>query len=347
MENLRPRLHQVHQSKAIVGMSIAAENMRQFAERAASSETTVLLTGETGVGKDHLAEYIHALGGNDRPFVPVDCGLFPPDLMESELFGHVAGSFSGAVRTTEGLVQKASGGTLFLNEIANLPFGLQAKLLRLAEGKTCRKVGSTDDYKVETRIIAGTNANLKIEVKEKRMRSDLYYRIATIEHKVEALRERKADISSLALHFLSQTNSQRTFSNEALDVMRKHDWPGNLRELKSLIDKVLFYSSEDKGEIQAAEISRHLEPLETPNTEPAPAKPVISYSADGGIVFPSRLPHLKTLEEELLKEALRRTHGIHSRAAFLLGLTTRTLAYKVRSDKELKAFWNFLKQASN
>ena len=129
MDNLRQELHQVQQNKAIIGMSIAAENMRQFARRAASCQTTLLLTGETGVGKDHLAEYIHALGGTGRPFVAVDCGLLPPEILESELFGHVAGAFTGATRTTVGLVEGANGGTLFLNEIANLHIHLQSKLL--------------------------------------------------------------------------------------------------------------------------------------------------------------------------------------------------------------------------
>ncbi|MBX4181662.1 sigma-54 factor interaction domain-containing protein, partial [Candidatus Parcubacteria bacterium] len=188
----------------ITGTSRAAQEIRDFARRASKFNETLLLTGETGVGKDHLAEYIHSLGADGRPFVPVDCGTLPRDLVESHLFGYVRGAYTGAGEGKDGLIQAAEGGTLFLNEVANMSIELQSKLLRVAEGRSYRKVGGTQEIQIRTRIIAGTNVDLSAKVEAGRFKLDLFYRLATITYQIPALRERPEDIEPLSYLFLKQ-----------------------------------------------------------------------------------------------------------------------------------------------
>lgn len=231
--------------QTIIGTSAIAESMRQFARKASRTRKTVLLLGETGSGKDHLAKHIGELQEENAPFFQIDCGVLPADLMETELFGHITGAFTGAVRNKKGLVEMAHGGTLFLNEIGNLPVELQSKLLRFLEERTFRKVGSVEDEKVDVRVIAGTNENLQERVAKKEMRSDLYYRMSTIEFTVRPLRERPEDIAPLANHFLTLEQSSRRFSSGALALMMAYPWPGNVRELRAFVDKMLFHSETD------------------------------------------------------------------------------------------------------
>lgn len=319
MDSLRPQLVQTQNLNAIVGVSSAVIQMRKFAKRASATVKTVLLTGETGAGKDHLAKHIGHLRGEGDPFVQIDCGLFPPDLMESELFGHVMGAFTGANRPKFGLVEKANNGTLFLNEVGNLPISLQSKLLRFMEEKTYRKVGGTEDLRVNVRFIAGTNINLRQEVAHNRMRGDLYYRISTIEYAVPSLRERPEDISFLAQHFLVIEESERQFSPQALKLMTEYSWPGNIRELRSVIDKILFHS-EVTGPITAEEVKPYLD-----NT------PVVTKPEGGDkLVFPAVMPSFEELQREALMEALKRAKGNQGQAGTMLAITARTVGYHVR-----------------
>lgn len=224
---------ELRQAPVIIGRSEQATRMRDFAEQAARTEHTILLRGETGVGKDHLAECIHHLGRRGRTFVPVDCGALTESLSETELFGHTRGAFTDAQQVKQGLVQVAEDGTLFFNEVANMSLSLQAKFLRVLEKRTFRQVGGTKEMSINTRIIAATNANLELAVRRGELRSDLYHRLNTITFTVVPLRDRSDDIPELASHFLRQERVSRTFSPEAMAVMMGYHWPGNVRELKN------------------------------------------------------------------------------------------------------------------
>src|SRR3989344_3252139 len=214
---MSPELRQESRTNpTLIGASQEAVRMREFAFRAASTEHTILLQGESGVGKDQLAELIHFNGRRTRPFVPVDCGALTETLSESELFGHVPGAFTDARTTKVGLVQVADNGTLFFNEVANMSLSLQAKFLRVLEKKTFRAVGGTRETPANTRIIAATNANLELAVRRGELRSDLYHRLNTITFMVAPLRDHSDDIPELAEHFLRQEKVSRNFSAEAM-----------------------------------------------------------------------------------------------------------------------------------
>ena len=224
---------------AIIGLSEQAQKIRAFAHKAAQTEHTVLLRGDTGVGKDHLAEVIHDLSRRDS-FITVDCGLLPDGLMEAELFGHVRGAFSGAANGKIGLIELASGGTLFINEVTNLPFAMQSKLLRVMDCKSFRQIGGTREIDINTKIIVGTNANLEREMEQKRLRQDLYYRLNVLSFTLPPLAQRRDDIAVLAEHFLKKEKKGKKFSPEALACMENHRWPGNIRELKNIVAKAVF-----------------------------------------------------------------------------------------------------------
>jgi DNA-binding NtrC family response regulator len=320
MESLRPQVNLTQHLNAIVGISPAVIRMRNFAKKASASDKTVLLTGETGVGKDHLARYIGHLRKEDGPFVQIDCGLFPPDLMETELFGHVIGAFTGASRPKIGLVEKADNGTLFLNEIGNLPLSLQGKLLRFMESREYRKVGGTEDLSVNVRFIAGTNANLRQEVAQKKMRSDLYYRICTIEFEVPPLRERTDDIPVLTQHFLELEGSNRQFSEAALKLMQGYSWPGNVRELRSVIDKILFQHAENTGPIAPDEARPFLQDLTEVHPTPVNALTPQEIALDEIQQTEGRFPTKKEWSETYYRLLIQEAGGNMHRAAKIAGV---------------------------
>jgi len=228
-------------TQGFVGTCPAMLDLYEKIENVSASQAPVFIQGETGTGKELCAEAIHE--GSDRakgPFVPVNCGAIPRDLMESEMFGHLKGSFTGAIANRDGAAKMADGGTLFLDEVCELPLDLQSKLLRFLQTGHIQPVGAGRSQKVDVRIVCATNKDPRIEMKEGRFRQDLFYRLFVLPLKLPPLRARGRDVELLASHFLSQCNSQEGknfsgFSDDALGLLKKHDWPGNVRELQNVV----------------------------------------------------------------------------------------------------------------
>jgi two-component system response regulator HydG len=232
----------------LIGRSPEMEKLYRILSKVATSTHPVLILGESGTGKELVARSIHFNGPNaGKPFIPVDCGSLVPTLIESELFGYVKGAFTGANRAKEGLLAAAEGGTVFLDEIGELPLDLQAKLLRALQEKEIRPVGSTQAVPISARVLAATNRDLIAMVEQGRFRKDLYFRLNVVNIKIPPLRERRADIAVLAEHFLERlqrdTGVHHSFSDDALRVMTAYDWPGNVRELENAIERACALSS--------------------------------------------------------------------------------------------------------
>lgn len=287
----------------LVGASRAIQEARRFAAKVSGSDLTVLLRGETGTGKDHLAEIIHMLGRPDKPFVVVDCSSLPETLSEAELFGHARGAFTDAREEKVGLVEAAGDGTLFFNEVANMSLSLQAKFLRILDKRPLRPVGSKKEIQVRARIIAATNANLEERMKAQTFRSDLYYRLDVLSFSIPPLRERKEDIPELIESFLNGSLSR--FSPAALVKMMAYDWPGNVRQLMSVVQEAVLMNQE--GEIGPEQV--RLSPGSTDKTA---------------------LPTLHELELNYLCDVLRQSGGIVNKAARIADVHPRVIFYKIR-----------------
>jgi two-component system response regulator PilR (NtrC family) len=235
--------------RPLLGKSPQVAALKKMIERVAPSKTNVLIIGESGTGKELVARALHELSAvKAGPFVAVNCGAIPETLIESELFGHKKGSFTGAVSDKEGLFQVADGGTLFLDEIGELPLTMQVKLLRALQDRAIRRVGGNENIKIDVRIVAATNRNLEEAVKKGTFREDLYYRLNVILLETPPLRTRAGDVAELALHFLKRFNEKHKsqvegFSPEALEVLLAHRWPGNIRELENVIERVATLES--------------------------------------------------------------------------------------------------------
>jgi DNA-binding NtrC family response regulator len=245
---LREKLHSSEGFGAIVGQSVEMQKLYRIIGKAAQSSHPVLILGESGTGKELVARSIHFSGPfKDKPFIPVDCGSLVPTLIESELFGYVKGAFTGAVRSKEGLLTIAEGGTVFLDEIGELPLDLQSKLLRAIQEKEIRPVGSTKRMPINVRILAATNRDLEAAVAEGKFRKDLYFRLNVLTLRIPPLRDRKQDIPFLAQHFLERMDQiaglKRTLSDEALKALMAYEWPGNVRELENCIERACTMSS--------------------------------------------------------------------------------------------------------
>jgi len=238
----------IHPS-GIIARSKAMEQVLDLAERAAKVDFSVIITGESGVGKEMVARFIHDESSRaGRPFVAVNCSAVTETLLESEFFGHVKGAFTGAHSDRAGLFEAASGGTIFLDEIGDMPLGMQAKLLRVLQEKEVRRVGKNTSHPVDVKVIGATNRNLEEEVKGGRFRRDLYYRLCVLELEVPPLRERKGDILPLARFFVDKTarrikRSVSGFAPDALDLLLHYQWPGNVRELQNVIERAVAFSS--------------------------------------------------------------------------------------------------------
>lgn len=237
-------LNKLRKNIAIVGEATAMMGLKQLISRVAASHSWVLITGENGTGKELVAQNIHYLSNRaSRPFVDVNCAAIPEDLIESELFGHEKGAFTGAERARKGKFDHANGGTLFLDEIGDMSLKTQAKILRILQEKRFARVGSETAIEVDVRVIAATNKNLEVEIKEGRFREDLYYRLNVIPCHVPSLRERTSDIPSLVQHFSEQFARDggfriKMFSDAAMSRLLEHTWPGNVRELRNFIERV-------------------------------------------------------------------------------------------------------------
>jgi len=302
----------------VVGRSPALREVLDRAIRVATTDATVLLTGESGTGKELVARAIHA--GSRRsahPFVPVNCAAITETLLESELFGHARGAFTGAVRARRGLFEEASGGTLFIDEIGETSPGFQAKLLRALQEGEIRRVGESVPVKVDVRVIAATNQDLKRAIAEKRFREDLFYRLAVVPLRIPPLRERREDIPLLARHFLERLNRRgggnRRWTVEALARMLEHDWPGNVRELENVVEQAAALC-EGPG-IGAADVAFP--------AEGAPRAP-----AEGG--SPTLADAVAAAERRCIEAAVLRCGGDLGRVARELAVSSTTLWRRMR-----------------
>jgi DNA-binding NtrC family response regulator len=297
---------------ALVGTSPAMQQLRQSIVRVAPVNSTVLLQGESGTGKELVARELHALGSRaGGPFVPVNCAAVSPELIESELFGHAKGAFSGATRARDGLFHYAQGGTLFLDEIAELPLPIQATLLRAIEDLNIRPVGSEQLVPLNLRIVAATNRQLSDEVAAGRFRKDLYFRLQVVDLTLPPLREHKDDIAELVAHFIAQLAPSLgveplAISEQEMDFLRQYGWPGNVRELRNLIERSLILG----------------------NLNVSALYPGVTHRAEASGA-PAAPTDLHTLEKMHILSVLDSVQGDKTRAAQLLGVSRRTLERRV------------------
>ena len=290
--------------------------------------TTVLIQGETGTGKELFARGIHYAGPQEgEPFVAINCAAIPENLLESELFGHERGAFTGADQQKRGLLEFAGRGTVFLDEVSELPAGTQAKLLRVLEDRQVRRVGGLAEYEVRSRIIAATNRDLSTSVARGEFREDLYYRLNVFRLDLPPLRDRGDDVELLAAHFLESLCRERGmpvkyFSPDAILALRAYSWPGNIRELKNTIERAIILAERD--EIEADNIviqQRSIAPAATAST---------SVHAAAAIVIPPQGLTLDEVERQLLAATLKLARNNHSLAAKMLGLSRPTILRKIR-----------------
>ena len=306
-------------SKSIVHGSPEMENILHLLRRVTGTETTVLIQGETGTGKELIARFIHGESNRrDQIFIPVNCGAIPRDLVESEFFGHAKGAFTGASQEKKGYFEMANGGTIFLDEIGEAPPELQVKLLRVIQEGEIMPVGYHQPKKVDVRIVASTNRDLKAEVQANRFRQDLYFRINVFSVTIPPLRERKKDILPLAEFFLAQFSlklNRKTgrFSDETRDLLLAYSWPGNVRELQNEIERVVLLSEAEK-DIGPEILSDHIR-----------QRPRLSPVSDSDLKSAVRV-----LEEDMIRETLARLGQNKSRTARALGISRQSLLEKLR-----------------
>ena len=318
----------------LVHASEAMRGLVSIAESAARLDSTVILTGESGTGKDVLARFIHSRSARgDSPLITINCGALPEALFESEFFGHERGAFTGATSMKRGLIEAADGSTLFLDEIGDLPAPMQVKLLHFLEQGRFRRVGSTRDRASDVRIIAATNRRLAEDVQQGRFRIDLFYRLNVISLHIPPLRDRREDIPVLIDHFLAlyRERFQRLalkLSAEARRLLESSDWPGNVRELRNTIERAAALS--DTDEIEAAQFSQlgGRDAAAATTTATAPAAPTAPDDAGA----PTRT--LEQLERQHILRVLEETGGNRERAAIILGISARTLYRKLREYEE-------------
>lgn len=314
-ELLASEVNRLTGTDGIVSASTVMKELLETASRAANSEATVLITGESGTGKEMLARLIHQKSPrNSGPLVAVNCAAIPSGLVESELFGHVKGAFTGAVSNRKGHFQTASGGTLFLDEIGELSTDVQVKLLRAIQEKEIQPVGSDKSQKVDIRIIAATNLDLVKRIAESRFREDLYYRLSVIPLAIPPLRERRDDIPALVSHFLKKFNAPEDvcFSEPALEMMKQYTWPGNIREMQNIIERCIILRKGSTIE------SQDLSVLDQPS-EPEGFDPVVP---DMGI-------SLEEVEKQYIVKALEKAGNNRSMAARLLKIPRHVLLYRI------------------
>ena len=322
-------------SSRLFGDSPAIVQLRQTLAKVARSQAPVYISGESGVGKELVARTIHEQGARAAgPFVPVNCGAIPAELMESEFFGHRKGSFTGAHADKPGLFQAADGGTLFLDEVAELPLAMQVKLLRAIQEKSIRPVGANTEVTVDVRILSATHKNLSALVNDGRFRHDLYYRINVIELQVPPLRERDDDLPGLAATILqrlagAQGRQVPRLSDEALAALHAYPFPGNVRELENILERALALADDDR--IEAADLRLPTSPAATPRV-PMSSMPLPDpRTADPRDSMTSALPsYIEEIERNAIQQALEDNRFNKTKAAAALGITFRALRYKLK-----------------
>ena len=317
VQELENKLNDKFGFDRIVGRSSAITDLVKLAQKVALTDTTVLLLGETGTGKEIFAEAIHqASPRKAKSFVAVNCSAFTKELLESELFGHKAGSFTGAVKDKKGLFEEANGGTIFLDEIGELDHELQAKLLRVLESQQFIKIGDTKPTQVNVRILAATNRDLQEEIEKGHFRSDLFYRLSVFQITLPALQERKKDISLLAEFFMQYFSAKvkkqvTALSNTFIEKLEAYNWPGNIRELKNVIERAVILCDSD-------ELDETLLPYEIQNIQPLRHNQTLSAF------------DLSSVEKLHIQRVLNHTHGNRAEAARLLNIGIATLYRKLK-----------------
>ena len=313
---LKRELKKGHEEKTIIGSSDEMVRVFKMVDKVADSEATILIQGESGTGKELIAREIHYRSGKAQgPFVSINCGAIPRDLLESNLFGHVKGSFTGAVRDSAGLFQVAEGGTFFLDEVGDMPIATQVKLLRALQEREIIPVGGTQPIKIYCRLVAATNSDLEKEVAAGRFRADLFYRLNVIPIRLPALRQRRDDIPILVDHFLkrhAQAHPAKTVNKDAMDLLMRYDWPGNVRELENVMERALIL--DESGVIGPDDL---------------PEKIRFGHSQRGSLVIDTPTLTLEELEKEYILKVLNHTRWQKKRASEILGINASTLYRKL------------------
>ena len=309
----------------IIGQSSKMLELYDLLEKVAPTKTNILITGESGTGKELVAKAIHYNSPRkDKPFVTLNCGAIPESLIESELFGHMRGAFTDAISTKKGLFEVADEGTIFLDEISELPLMMQVKLLRVLQDREFKRVGGIEDIRVDVRIISATNKDLEEAVREKQFREDLFYRLNVIQIKIPFLRERKEDIPLLTSHFLKKYSEElgkqiSQISPDALRVLVQYDYPGNVRELQNIIERAV--ALETSQELTAQNLSSYIE-----EQLPIKKRPLDLEIPSEGVDLEKIV---EDVERTLLLKALDRTKGIKKKAADLLHINFRSMRYRL------------------
>ncbi len=326
VRSLKKELVKEYSFQNMVGNSAPMHAIFDLVKRVSQSPTNVMITGESGTGKEVVAKAIHYNGPlKDKPFVTINCGAIPENLMESEMFGHKKGSFTGAISDKVGLFEVADSGTLFLDEVGELPLSIQVKLLRAIQERIIRRVGATEDMKVEVRIIAATNRNLEDMVAKGTFRQDLYYRLNVINIRTPALRERSEDIPLLATHFLKKYNDKlnkaiATISTEAMDILKKYNYPGNVRELENMIERTVAL------EAGSTILPESLPPMVNTSSGRKMASSNEIDVGDDGLDLDKVVGQI---EKELLVKAIHAAGGVKKKAAKLLKISFRSMRYRI------------------
>ncbi len=319
--------------ESMEGHSPAINQVKSLIEKVAPTEASVLILGESGTGKELVARALHRMSDRaDKPFIPVNCGAIPKELLESELFGHEKGAFTGAISNRIGRFELADEGTLFLDEIGDMDFNMQVKLLRVLQEKTFERVGSNKSKKTDIRIIAATHRNLEKAIADGDFREDLYYRLNVFPIDMPPLRDRCEDIPALTHSMINRLANERgifTLHTSALNAMVQYDWPGNVRELNNLVERlrILYPGKEVRAEDLPEAFTHNLSPENLNKVPPQlKIKAVIGLSEEG---FHLK-NHLQEIELDFIKQALRESHGVVAQAAKQLNLRRTTLVEKMR-----------------
>lgn len=331
-KNLRSR---VAKSKTMIGESAPMKALKQAIRRVASTNSWVLITGENGTGKELVAQTIHSSSSRfGQPFIEVNCAAIPEELIESELFGHEKGSFTGATQLKRGKFDLANGGTLFLDEIGDMSLKTQAKILRILQEQRFERVGGSQTIEVDVRVIAATNKNLEDEIKANRFREDLYYRLNVVPFRVPALRERKEDIPLIAQHFLREFSAPGAesphLSESALKLFMNYPWPGNVRELKNSIERLVIFS--DSQEITEETVLSVMPQLSRDAAKDTIGQPLAAYSAGSGSAAAASLKDARSeFEKEFIQKKLMENDWNVSKTAVALGIERSHLHKKIKS----------------
>jgi two-component system, NtrC family, response regulator PilR len=322
-QNLREELHERYEFNGLIGRGAKMQAIFDLIRRVAGTGSTIMISGESGTGKELLARAIHYNSGRgEGPFVSLNCGALPDELLESELFGHMKGSFTGATTNKKGLFEVARGGTIFLDEIGETSPAMQIKLLRVLQERRIRRVGGTEELEVDVRVITATNQDLERMVREKQFREDLYYRINVIAIRMPALREKLEDLPALAESFLKKYRTAlgkahpSGISKEAMECLESYEWPGNVRQLENVIERAV--ALEVWEEIRAESLPPEVRSGPAQQGTPTVVLPGAGLDLEA---------HLEDLRRRFMFEALERCAGVQTHAAELLGMTFRSFRY--------------------